>query len=41
MKIKVIDNFLEDKDFFMFKNLKLPEVDSDKMKIFHNKIDRD
>ena len=41
MKIKVIDNFLENKDFSMFKNLKLPEVDSNKIKIFHNKIDRD
>ena len=41
MKIKVIDNFLNEKDFKMFQNLDLPEVSPDKIKIFHNKIDKD
>jgi hypothetical protein len=38
MKLKIIDNFLEDKDIQILSNLKLKECRQDKMEVYHNSI---
>ncbi len=40
MNIKVIDNFLEKKDFDQIVSIKLSRTDRDKIKVYHNMIDK-
>ena len=40
MKLKTIDNFLEDKDIQILSNLKLKECRQDKMEVYHNSISK-
>ena len=40
MNIKVIDNFLEKKDFDQIVSIKLSRTDQDKIKVYHNMIDK-
>ena len=40
MKIKIIDNFLEEKDYKLLSSLTLKKVPDDAVKVYHNCIDR-
>ena len=40
MKIKIIDNFLEDKDYKLLSSLTLDKAPDDAVKVYHNCIDR-
>lgn len=41
MKYKVIDNFLEEKDFKAIEKIKLSKIDSNNMRVFNNTISKD
>ena len=40
LKYKIVDNFLNDKDFNQLSSLKLDKIPSDSIKIYHNEIDK-
>ena len=40
MKIKIIDNFLEEKDYEMLCSLNLKKTADDAVKVYHNSVDR-
>tara|TARA_B110000211_G_scaffold50916_1_gene55919 strand:- start:7355 stop:7987 length:633 start_codon:yes stop_codon:yes gene_type:complete len=40
MKIKIIDNFLEEKDYEMLSSLNLKKITDDAVKVYHNSVDR-
>ena len=40
MNIKIIDNFLDQKDLIEISSIKLKKVDSNKVKVYHNSIDK-
>ena len=41
MKYKVIDNFLEEKDFKAIEKIKLSKINSNNMRVFNNTISKD
>ena len=40
MKIKIVDNFLEEKDYEMLSSLNLKKITDDAVKVYHNSVDR-
>ena len=41
MNYKIIDNFFDQEDFKKLENIKIPEINNDEIKIYHNKILRE
>lgn len=41
MNYKIIDNFFDQEDFKKLENINIPEINNDKIKVYHNKILRE